>query len=371
MTSSSPEATPPAAARAVRAVRDIRLDLLRGACVALMLYSHLGWPRLAIHFPVGWANAAEWFFLISGVTVGLVARRYDATGRLDELRGRLVLRALWLYGANLLLLAVARWLVVAPHFRPRALARRWRNVPELVEWLSFDQPLALHLLPRYALFVLAAALLLPALRSRWGALVVAAGTASLWLGNFLSDGKLRLPLFETRQPVFPSASWQLLFFAGLVFAFRRGVAPAPRGSPPSRFGAAGWLAAAGTLAFVVAARSGLDRFPELAAVAGNYLQRDLVGPLRLVNAVVVAIFAWRLVGRWREPLEDAVGGLLLPFGRNALPCYLLHLPLIWLGMALPFPGEPVLPRRLFAVAALAAIWLLVRQPIVRKILSPV
>lgn len=334
-----------------------------------MVVGHLGWLKREPHLPLGWATAGEGFFLLSGATLGTVARRWRGGERFAALLRRLPRRALWLYGVNLLLIVAAYGWQVARPFSGRVAARRFGDDPFWLGVLRFDHPLSLDILPRYAVFLLLAPVVLLAVRSRRGAIVVAALSAALWLAYNLVPGGPTLPFFERSRPAFPLATWQLLFFGGILLAdpARR---EAPRLGPHGRRARLA-IAVAGTALFVAAKAMLGGSAAQPDGPLGPWLARDLLGPLRLLNLLFVALLAWELATRFREPLVRASGPLLLPLGQNALPAFLLHLPLLCWTQNLRLPPDREWMRLVAALAALVAISLAVRWRRLRKILAPV
>ncbi|KAB2961898.1 MAG: hypothetical protein F9K18_10545 [Thermoanaerobaculia bacterium] len=343
--------------------RDVRLDLLRGAFVALMIFGHLGWRELVPHFRIGFATLAEGFFALSGATLGVVAARRVATGRAQEMARHLLWRGLWLYGANLVLVAAARTLEGTRPYPAGYFRLYWRNTPELWTWLSFDQPSVLNVLPRYALFLVLAPLALFALR-RGARTALLATSIALWAVDFLSQGALRLPGFEGERAPYPSASWQLVFFVPMALAY----------PPPARAeGTAGsWLdrgaLVATALAAVLAAEL-LMRDPGPAAF-GPWASRPLLGPLRLISLLAGALLLRWLVTRHRTRVEAWTGWLLVPYGRAALPAFLLHAPVVWAFLAIPPFDTRAGLRKLAAAAVVLALLPLLKVPAVRRWLTP-
>jgi hypothetical protein len=348
---------PPVAVTPAGSDRDERIDLLRGLCVILMLFGHLGWRQFGVHVRVGFVGVAEGFFLLSGATLGVVAARARAAHVERAFDRRLLRRAAWLYGVNLLAVGVQR-LLTGPFFPADLIERYWRDVPALWRWLSFDQTSVLNVLPRYALFLLVSPLVLAALRRGHHA-AVAAVSLGLWLANYLTAGAWTLPGFELARAPYPSTSWQLLFFGGLTLAH----AARTRWRRPMP-GAVTLVAAAAVAAFVVAA--------EVASydALGATISRPLLGPVRLANLAAVAIAAWWLVDRLRRPLVRAAGWLLVPYGRNALPAFILHIPLVWAMLAVPVVASNDDLRKPVAAALILALLPVIRLPSVRRWLAP-
>ncbi len=364
----NPAGTAPASATS--AGRDDRLDLLRGLFVLLMIVGHLGWTRFEAHFPLGWATAAEGFFSVSGATLGLVARRFEETGRRAGLLRRLRLRALWLLALNTALIAIALATEASPQFSQQSIDRRFPGQPDWQRLFSFEHGLALDVLPRYAVLVAATPAVLWLLRRPRGALLTIVLSLSLWAANLVSGKSLLLPWVEMPRASFTTSSWQLLFFGGMALAWRF----PPRATRPGEDGRRRilLLALAGALcaAFLAWEASTPGNANATRGVLAPWVERGTLAPLRLFNVIVAGTFLWLAVDRWRAGLARWLGPLLLPLGRNALAAFVLHLPLLWLGASIR-TGVPAELRLGLAVAVAVGISLLVRWPWVRRVLMPV
>ena len=353
----------------LKPARDERIDLLRGFCVVVMIFGHLGWRALETHFRVGFVTIAEGFFLLSGATLGVVAARLAEPERARAFDRRLLRRALWIYTVHLAAVAASKALA-GPLFPPRELRRYWarENVEPIWTWLSFDQPSVLNVLPRYALLlVLAPAALRLARRGRHDVLL--ALSLALWLAQLVTRGALLIPGFEQSRASYPSASWQLLFFGGLALFHRLRSCQEPEGEAGGKAVArrvAVALSGALTLAFVLLAAR-----PDLVErLASAWISRPLLGPLRLLNLVAVAIVVGAFVDRYRGSLRRAFGWLLLPFGQNALPAFILHIPLVWAMLALPLGARDNTLRKPVAAALILLLLVLIRHPNARRWLAP-
>jgi len=344
--------------------RDLRIDLLRAVCVLTMLFGHLSWHELEVHTRFGYVTIAECFILISGATLGVVAKRRLERRPARLLYRHLLWRGLWLYGANLVAVAGAHLLEGSRSFPGNYFERYWGATPQIERWLSLDQPSVLNVLTRYAVFLLVAPLVIELLR-RGRLAWVAAASIGLWGANFLSRGALRLPLLETVRAPYPVASWQLLFFGGIAagWVLHRGLrsgALAPRRRGLLLVSALG-LAAAAVAHHTVASAPGWLAWTT---------DRALLGPLRLVNVVALAIVAWELAS-WATPaVVRRFGRWLLPFGQLALPAFLLHIPLVWALLAIPAIDPHPELRKLAALVSIAVIWPLLRVPFVQRWLRP-
>ena len=332
-----------------------------------MLLVHFGWLGGPLVWPFGVVSAAEGFFLLSGITLGRVGRRYAESGRARELSLRLLRRALWLLFANTLLVLALRKLDGSCACPEGVLASFWTETPRWLQIVSFDQPSVLHVLPRYALFLLLTPLVLAALRAGAG-IWVGPLSALLWLGNRPIQGIFELPLLESGTTQFPAASWQLLFFVGVVAGHRRWGAD-DRGRLSAAAVAVAVVLAAG---FVLLQQLAM---PRLVATQLDFLfhffGREYLGPLRLLNLLAFALVAWWVVDRWWPPISRWSGWLLQPLGQHALAAYLLHTPMVWALTCLPAGLRTPLATPAVAVVLLLLVLALVRLRPVQRILNPV
>ncbi len=338
--------------------RDPRLDLLRGVCLFKMVWNHF-WrtPLHVVHQWTGFVSAAEGFFLISGVVVGLVhTRRVETQGWRTSAR-QLWRRAAELYAANLGLVAVLASLEAAGWLPERYIVGRlWQE-----GWgalLSFEHPYYLQVLPRYSVFLALTPLVLWLLRRR-GAAWVLLGSVVLWAGNLASGGRLALPGLEAGAARgFPSASWQLIFFVGVILG-----AATSRGK---RLELSPKVVAAAAASWLVLVWWHAELLAGAATVSAWLADRPLVAPLRVVNLLAAAVVCWWAVDRCWRPINRGVGALLMPFGRLALSAYLLHVVFAWVGLAvLSRAGVPVHQAGWRIVplvaAAVAGLWWLLRR----------
>ncbi|MEO8197207.1 MAG: OpgC domain-containing protein [Thermoanaerobaculia bacterium] len=362
--------TAPTAAAAVdRALqhggRDERLDLLRGFCIIKMVLTHL-WPQpLDTVWMFGFASAAEGFFLISGATTGIVfRRRAESSGFAFAARG-LARRGVQLYLLNLGLLFV---FLAAETTR----VLQYREVlPEgssPLELFTLNHPYFLQVLPRYAIFLLLAPLVLAGLRAGRTALLVGL-SVGLWGLVMVRGGNLPLPYVETgAHGGFFVLSWQLLFYVGMALGYHRErVGRLWRRLPVGLtfvlpavlmlcFTVLGWANTSGRLA-----GWGWEA-KQVALVFG----RRQLGPGRLLDLSCVALVLFAVVDRFFVPLRRAAGWLLLPFGRHALYIFLVHTAsfgfFLALGPWLPFAlyGHPW-RLGLAGVLHFALLWVLARK----------
>lgn len=337
--------------------RDLRLDLLRGVCLAKMVFNHL-WPTPlhAAQYWFGYVSAAEGFFFISGTVAGIVYGRRAVVEGPAAIRRALWRRALQLYLANLALVVLFLALEAAGYL-PVRLFPYWHRAP-LWPWVfTFNQAYALHVLPRYVAFLAAAPLALWCLRTRRTPGLLLA-SAALWLASFAAGG-LRVPWLESEGVAdFPLLAWQLLFFGGLALGFHRQRLGALWRRVPGRLALAGLALPCLLLALHgQAAALGLPALP--AGLSDTLFGRQELGPGRLLNLALFFALAFLVTDRLWRPLHRFAGPVLLPLGRHALAVFLLHIPIVWLG-ALAFPVSPAAGLALDALV-LTSLWALVRQ----------
>lgn len=332
-----------------------------------MLLVHLGWSLGFFRWPFGLLTAAEGFFLISGVTLGRVGRRYAATGRATAFGWRLLRRAGWLWIANTLLVVVLRQLDGTCACPSGVLTQFFDSLPGWQQILSLDQPSVLHVLPRYVVFLLATPLVLAAIR-RGAGFWVGALSALLWMFSRMPYHSHRLPYLEGGASVFPVAAWQLLFVFGILIGHRRW-GPGDDGKISHAS-----AAIAGLLSLAFAFFNQLA-IPALGATSAGWTDfwfgRPLLGPFRLLNLAAFGLLLWWAVDRWLEPIRRVAGWLLEPFGKRALSAFLLHTPIVWAIGCLPLAWLGTWTAPIAATVCTLVVLALIRSTTVQRLLNPV
>lgn len=212
------------------------LDGLRGACLVLMLVSHLHFDRTYalgfLHFrELGFADSAQAFIFLSGLLVGLTGwsqlHRAGPTALRVRLHGRALQLYSWHLGLLVLVLVGTRSLPWAWFAWDDWLGALFRDdtAYALATVAMVYQPTLMDVLPQYILYMLVAPFLLRAIAAGWAAVVVTA-SGLLWLSVQLG---LHLPLTAALDRGFAALGadvvphsgfnplgWQLLFVGGLV-----------------------------------------------------------------------------------------------------------------------------------------------------------
>lgn len=360
--------------------RDLRLDLLRGACVLVMIVDHVADAsplRLLTGGNLFFTSAAEGFILISGLTAGLVYRRLVARNGLVASTVKALRRAFSLY-----LLTIGLTLLVAPISEICQLP--WARSLDLSRAGSFVVSVltlhrTYHLADVMLLYTLLFALMPLALLllERGRARIVLGASWVVWLLYQV------YPLSATfTWPIagghwFQLSAWQVLFFTALVFGYRseRGPHLAPRSLGRLHL----W---AGLVSLALIAGYGLlsvpaERLPaqlqDLGPMWVNFqdwcarhlFDKASVGPGRILASTAVYTFLFLSLTRAWQPLARILRPLLQPLGQNALYAYTVHVGVaVTVALATRFLGAAVINEWLNAVLQIGAVvlvWALTRR----------
>lgn len=350
--------------------RNLGFDLLRGYFLFVIIVDHVGSFPSVFQVLTGrgelWASAAEGFVFVSGFLVGRLRGRMVARGDLAGAARKLLQRAgtlvLWSVGLTLLFTGLARLTGYAPvmgrgaDFGPPA-GVIWRA-------LTLRYSYGLHdMLPLYAMCLAASPLVLWAMVRGWG-WAVAAASVALWA-----------VALTTAEPLLPSgsfstASWQLLFFAGVFFGLRSHELRSFWERIPNRIRIAMVAGAvACTAATMVASYERLAPIVELpaepaAAAAAPprahpiLFSKFRLGPGRIAIAALWMFTLYVLVKRFEPAVLKALGWLLVPLGQRSLYVYSVQsLLLFWVN---GIPTHDLVLASISGAAAVAAIWWMVR-----------
>ncbi|MEM1422875.1 MAG: OpgC domain-containing protein [Planctomycetota bacterium] len=303
--------------------RDARLDWIRGYAVLAMSVNHFGLDASAFHpFTGGSAfliNAAEVFFFVSGLTLGVVSSRRavaDAIGRCYRRAGEIWVAVLILAAGAVLYGGSGRFLDEPFRFLGAVLtlqeAPNWGDV--LVSYVLY------MLVVPIAIVMLSGARTLLAI----GALV------SVYALSQLDPEGLGLPFSSFRNP----AANAPLFFGGLLIGWHRDAVSA-------WWGARRWsaLVDASVVAVGIAGLAfyifGRDAFTwgDAALERFDFGRREYRMPPECLAVVFVYLRCiWLLVDRLWLVLDRALGWLTRWVGRSAMTAYVAHamtIPVAW------------------------------------------
>ena len=318
--------------------RDLRLDLLRGFAVFAMVIDHIGgasWLHLLSGGNRFFVSAAEVFVFISGLMVGLI---YTERARRDGFRPvatKLLKRAWTLY-------ALAVWLALTTAFAaalfdlPRGVILGENPARYIFEVLTLQRTFYLVDVMLFYAFAMVVAPLALGLLLRGGWWFVGLCSVGLWGAYQFWPAALHLPWAIADNPVFNFASWQILFFGGMLLGSWRGARThstvAARSRLPRFLGELAlpaFAVALGALIYVHLTNGSIFAPYIAESDTGAWLDRwfdKSALPLpRLLACMIVFGFLWSLVSRCWRPVRRGLGWFLLPLGQGALYAYAAHL----------------------------------------------
>ncbi len=341
------------------------IDLLRGYFIFVIIVDHLQrWPS-GFEFLTGkgalWVSAAEGFFIISGMMVGMIrGREWLKNG------WRSATKKLWLRAAQLYALAVSMTLIytyLAIKFgngegiKDGALANdSWSSV--ILQSLSGQYVYGWSdFLIYYAVFLFLSPLALWAIARGWSFLVIAVSIIVYLFGHG-HFGML----------------WQPLFFGGLIFGF---YLPRLRTFWNNLNDQNRKLLLRSTMGITIFTLILSTLFVHFnfveswyKASLSSYFERFYgFGIGRLVLAPFWFLTIFYLFKRYEMQIMRFAGWLLMPFGQNALSAYTIHAIFVFLlNFVLPKSTNLVLNFTL-VVLNLFTIWYIVikLQPYLRVV----
>ncbi len=360
--------------------RDLRFDLLRGFAVFAMVVDHINGPRSIFYLITGgdlfFVSAAELFVFLSGLLMGMINGGLFHRGDVSLALSRVLNRAGMLYA-----LTVGLTLVTA--VVPLLLGFTWLSGPQdgsLLEYIVGI--LTLHrtanlvdVMLLYTILVLAAEPVLLLLQHGYMRLVLTASWSLWFVWQLWPTAADIWPI--PGDELFTVASWQVLFMTALVIGFHR------------RKLEAYFRAASGPLALLIAGSAFAGaialyfaHLAPLSALTGRdhdtlvewFFAKDDVAPGRIVTFASFFVFAYALTTLAWQPLQRALGWLLLPLGQNALSAYVLQIFVLKLMEKLQHPllgaAPKVLTTTLFQFAGVLLVWSGIRlRPLVASSLE--
>jgi len=210
--------------------RYLQLDALRGIFLIIMALDHFeGFFRKLIYQRIGFITAAEGFIFLSGIVAGLVYGRYREKNKLIRKSLKRVLTIYKYHVGTVLFFCALIFLIPFYHDTWEIYVPSFVNqpLPSLISALMLlYQPYFTDILPLYIILVLVMPLMIILLQQ--GRIVIFWGLiCSLWLVGFylgqpdyIFEGTIfgYLPIHLGN---FNILSWQLIFFTGLFFGFRK------------------------------------------------------------------------------------------------------------------------------------------------------
>jgi hypothetical protein len=307
--------------------RDPRLDWIRGYCLFMMIADHIQ-DRSALYVLTGgtefYISAAEAFYFISGLTLGMVTAResWAVASR------RVLSRALVLYRTAVIMTlgfgllgaftAVQFW---GNNESNRPLFDWIRNSP--LEFLTNVLTLRTgtsgqEILILYVVYMVVAPVALFFLMRRMGWLVVL-GIAAVYVAHLLQPAIFKQPFATYFEPY----EWHTLFFGGLVLGFHRKDVVNFFAKIPalSRILEVSVLVTAGVFMWIFA--NNFSVWPELPKLL-DLENRWAMPPVQLALVALYLQAAFIIVSHLWKPLRVGLGWFLEPLGRASLWAFTVH-----------------------------------------------
>lgn len=319
---------------ATSTVRNQTLDLLRGYFLLVIILNHLHFYPSGLEWITGssylYVSAAEGFFLISGIVLGMVRGAKLANKAFKHAAGLLWKRAFQLYITSIilvLLFTLVGWIFMA---NPGLKFGIFQPVGDILG--LFGQTITLQYtygwadyLRLYAIFIFAAPLAIWLLRRGWWYIVLL-----ISFGVWMLYPIVPIPNGGPSQPF----SWQLIFFAGLTVGFHWNYIKARwrKHSKLLQQIIIGTIVSLAALTLILNALVVFgDDLPYIGHifnqwddVYSQYFDKDRLPMLRLVLFGIWFVALYWLFQRFEATIKRFAGWLLIPFGTNSLYVYTIQ-----------------------------------------------
>ncbi len=353
---------------------------MRGYFLVAIILDHLAFYPNGLDWWSGrgslHVSAAEGFFLISGIVLGIV-RGSKLIDKPFKLVATLLLkRAVQLYITAIvlmLLFTLIGWLFLDNPGLKAGIRLPTENFGNIL-WgaLTFEYIYGwADYLRLYAVFIFASPLAMWLLRRKLWYVVLA---ISIFVWTQFANSPLDTD--ELSQLY----SWQLIFFSGLIIGFHWHTittwwSTVRMTVKKSSIVAVVSLAATTMVAsfIVIHGRElfGLDTpvLADINAALRPYFNKESLPVARLgLFALWFAASFWFFT-RFQEPIMHRLGWLLLPFGTNSLYVYTLHAVLVFfVHLAIKDATDSWIVNLILSIAGVLAIWLCVRYQVLMKII---
>ncbi len=360
--------------------RILALDLMRGYFLVIIILDHLFWYPNGLDWVSGrgelFVSAAEGFFLISGIVLGIV-RGQKLINKPFAVGAKLLLkRSVQLYITSVVLMLIFTllgwWFFMnnpglKPGIRPPS-EGFWSvfigalDYKYIYGWADF--------LRLYAIFIFVSPLVLWLLRRGWWYIVL-----GLSVGTYLLLPFAQAHTTYTDELLMP-ITWQLIFFGGFVIGFHEQRIRRFWQSLSHRFRRifmrTVFVLTTITLGFNMILAFGSDLSSRLGAIEAAldpFFIKETLPPAR------IALFAlWFVAGFWlfhhyREVINRRLGWILLPFGMNSLYVYTIHAFVIFFVHMVMLNASPnILINIVGTLLVLGIILLAVRTKFLMKII---
>lgn len=364
-------------------VRLTTFDLLRGYFMVAIILNHLQWYPNGLDWVAArgslYVTAAEGFFLISGIILGIVRVRKLITEPLKKSVALLLKRGFQLYVASIVLMLIFTLLGWWFFIDNPGLKAGIRPIDEPfldVLWgaLTFNYLYGwADFLRLYAIFLFASPLAVWLLRRGLWYVLMAISTA-IWLSfSVFSGGDLSNELL---MPI----SWQFIFFGGLTIGFyweeitkwwsnvrktiRRTITRAVIITAISTILLNVVIAVDGMMPGVLG-----ETLRSIQTALAPYFNKESLPLPRIILFLIWFGFGFWLFQRFEPFIMKRLGWILLPFGTNSLYVYIIHAFVIFFAHLLTqHEPLPIILNVLGSFAVLGIILLCVRTKFLMKII---
>lgn len=365
--------------------RILTIDIMRGYFMVAIILNHLQW------YPSGldWVamrgallvSAAEGFFLLSGIVLGMVRGRKLLDKPFRVSATLLLKRGLLLYVTTVVLtflFMVIGWLFfmdnpgLKPGIRPidqpiGEVIMGILSFKYLYGWADF--------LRLYSIFIIASPLMLWLIRkNKW--YIAAAISVGLWaLFPWVHEHG------DNSAEILMVLSWQLIFFAGMTIGFywkqiMDGWQNLSNKVRKPIYATILFTAGATLLANIVIVSMDNLGIPSDAISSWYRSILPLFFKEELPLARLVLFGLWFMLGyfiikKFESPIAKYFGWLLIPFGQNSLYVYILHAVLVFFAHTLLLPPDPNIPWPItgaLSIVIIGIIHLAVRKRFLFKII---
>lgn len=351
-----------------RSNRILALDLFRGYLLVVILIDHLAQFPGVFELMTGkgwlWSSAAEGFFIISGMMVGLIRGKDLRTQSFKQVWLKLWRRGgqlyLWSIGLTLAFTAIGSLFIGHADLKPGlASGIDWPTLVSQTVTFQYVYGWA-DFLSHYALCMLAAPFALYVLHRGWWRQLVAASLLVWW---FRGDNFV--------------AAWQLLFVGGMIAGHYLPLLESwvDRWSATTRRQVMRWWlgAAVATMAasvMVVHVRPwllGLDMSNQglnnaawslqyMADTTGPWFDKLSLAPGRVIVAGLWFVALYIVFRRYEKQLDRWLGWLLVPLGRNSLFVYITQSVVVFMVPLFLPSTTNVVVNLLLNILAILLIW---------------
>jgi len=366
-----------------KSTRILTFDLLRGYFLVSIILNHLSW------YPNGldWVamrgsllvSAAEGFFLISGIILGIVRGRALLDKPFKKAAGLLVKRGIHLYIVSIILM-LAFTLIGWWFFMDNpGLKAGIRPIDQPLNEVIFGALTFNYIygwadyLRLYSIFIILSPIALWLLRKKlWYVLLAACSV--VWL-LFPAPGTSEM----TNELLMPIA-WQLIFFGGFTIGFHWKDITAFWNKIALKW-RKGIIATVATVAITTIILSmALAVSDSLSGAIGDsarmiaahlqphFIKESLPIP-RLILFMIWFWFGFWVFTKFQPFIVKWAGWILLPFGNNSLYVYIIHAFIIFFAhLIMPASSSNLFVNAIGTLAVLAIIWLCVRYKVLMKII---